>query len=57
MVVGTIVSSGKETEREDSGQFFRVAPTGFPDRSNMRCNEKESRDLIPDIKQNTHIFR
>lgn len=57
MVVGTIVSSGKETEREDSGQFFRVAPTGFTDRSNMRCNEKESRDLIPDIKQNTHIFR
>ena len=42
-----------ETEREDTGQFFRVEPTGFTDRSDMGCDWKESRDLIPDIKQNT----
>lgn len=40
-------------EREDTGQFFRVKPTGFTDRSDMGCDGKESRDLILDIKQNT----
>lgn len=42
-----------ETERGDTGQFSRVEPTGFTDRSDMGCDGKESRDLIPDIKQNT----
>lgn len=48
---------GSRREREDTGQIFRVEPTGFTDRSDTGCDGKKSRDLgdpsLPDNKKNT----